>query len=174
MQKKAYKYNFSDFMGQCELNYRMLCKLLPAIDDEDQFVYLVNDQFRVKFQIIERCRYTTCVRFSVNNYSNSTNTSTNTSKSSPIKNDQQPKWLTDTGVDVRLYHDALLAEVVDSRGLAMLPVNPYPNPAMLQKNEKQSLNSFLGEWLSFCLKHGQTTEIMLIARQAIRQAGTEE
>ncbi len=126
-------------MGQCELNYMLLCRLLPDLDNENEFEYLIDEKYRMNLLVIERCRYTTCVRFS-------------------IKSSNQPDWLPETGIDIRLYHDAGLAEVVDSRGVAMEPVNPYPNPDMLQKNEKQGLNEFLGEWLSFCLKNGQSTE----------------
>jgi len=145
MLKKGYKYNFSNFMGQCELNYMLLCRLLPELDEEDTYDYLIKERYKLNLQVIERCRYTTCVRFSVNSPSS-------------------PDWLPDTGIDVRLYHDAHLAEVVDTRGAALRPVNPYPNPDMLQKDEKQGLNRFLGEWLSFCLKHGQSTETILSAR----------
>jgi len=130
-------------MGQCELNYMLLCRLLPEMDSEDAFNYLIKERYHMNLQVIERCRYTTCVRFS-------------------ITNANQPEWLPETGIDVRLYHDAHLAEVVDNQGVAMQPINPYPNPDMLQKDEKQGLNEFLGEWLSFCLKHGQSTDVTVI------------
>jgi len=146
-------------MGQCELNYMLLCRLIPEMEDEEEYDYIVNDHFIVNFLILERCRYTTCVRFSVNYYLKPS-----------INDEEQPKWLKDTGIDIRLYHDAHLAEVVDNNGLAMIPVNPYPNPDMLQKDEKQSLNTFLGEWLSFCLKHGQSTETMMV----VKEIGKEE
>lgn len=150
-------------MGQCELNYMLLCRLLPEMEEQDAYEYIVNDRFIVNFDIIERCRYTTCVRFSVNYF-------LKTSLKEIINNAEQPNWLTDTSIDVRLYHDANLAEVVDNKGIAMIPVNPYPNPDMLQKDEKQSLNTFLGEWLSFCLKHGLSTETIAV----VKQTGKEE
>ena len=146
MPLKGYKYNFSNFMGQCELNYMLLCRLLPEIDDEDEFEYLVQDRYILNLTITERSRYTICVTVSIKNSS------------------YQPDWLPETGIDIRLYHDAHLAEVVDNKGVAMQPVNPYPNPDMLQKDEKQGLNEFLGEWLSFCLKHGQSTETIATSR----------
>jgi len=40
---------------------------------------------------------------------------------------------------------------------------------MLQKDEKQGLNAFLGEWLSFCLKHGQSTETIVTAKFAAKE-----
>jgi len=139
MAKKTYKYNFGNFMGQCELNYMLLCRLLPDMDEEDEFEYKIEERYRIQIAITERHRYTTCLRIT-------------------IKSTKQPDWLPETGAEVRLYHDAHLAEVVDNSGGAMPPVNPYPNPDMHQKDEKQGLNKFLGEWLSFCLKHGQNTQ----------------
>ena len=139
MLKNDYKYNLTNFMGQCELNYGLLCRLLPDIENEDEFDYFVKNRFRMNLQVTERCRYTTCIHFTVNN-------------------DEQSNWLPEIEIDIRLYHDAHLAEVVDNRGVAMLPINPYPNPDMLHKDEKQGLNEFLSEWLFFCLKHGQSTE----------------
>lgn len=147
MPIKGYKFNFSNFMGQCELNYMLLCRLLPEMEDEDEFDYLIKESYHLNLQIIERCRYTTCVRVS-------------------IISPDQPDWLSETGLDIRLYHDAHLAEVVNQKGVALQPVNPYPNPDMLQKDEKQGLNEFLGEWLSFCLKHGQSTETIAVTRLA--------
>jgi len=139
MNKKNYKYDFGNFMGQCELNYMLLCRLLPEMDDEDSFEYLIKERYKLKLQVTERHRYTICLRIS-------------------IQSPKQPDWLPMTGIEVRLYHDAHLAEVVDYKGSAMQPVNPYPNPDMQQKDEKQGLNKFLGEWLSFCLKYGQSIE----------------
>ena len=135
-------------MGQCELNYMLMCRLFPNMESTDEYDYDINERFSVKLQIVERCKYTTCVRFSILSHSDSV------------------QWLVKTEIEVRLYHDAHLAEVVDKKGVAMLPVNPYPNPEMLQKDEKQSLNNFLGEWLSFCLKNGRSTETILTCKVA--------
>ena len=145
MAIKSYKYNLTNFMGQCGLNYMLLCRLLPELENEDEFEYLIDQRYHLNIHVIERCRYTTCIRFTVNS-------------------SYQPKWMPETGIDIRLYHDANLAEVVDNGGNAMQPVYPYPNPDMIQKDEKQGLNDFLGEWLSFCLKHGQSTATITSSR----------
>ena len=47
-----------------------------------------------------------------------------------------------------VYHDAKLAEVTqwdDARTKQQR--HPYPNPKMLQENEKWQINEFLGRWL---------------------------
>lgn len=56
---------------------------------------------------------------------------------------------------VRLYHDARVAEVCSSEQISRVQARyDYPNAKMMQKDEKFQLNQFLGEWLTFCLRHG--------------------
>lgn len=58
---------------------------------------------------------------------------------------------------VRLYHDARVAEVCASQQISQIkPTYNYPNVKMVQKDEKHQLNRFLGDWLTFCLRHGIT------------------
>ena len=53
-----------------------------------------------------------------------------------------------------MYHDARMAEVVAVQNIARFEASyTYPNKHMHQKNEKEMVNQFLGEWLSFCLSH---------------------
>ena len=56
---------------------------------------------------------------------------------------------------VRLYHDMQLAEVTDESSSDFIQgAYPYPNPSMVQPNEREQLDQFLSEWLSYCLHHG--------------------
>jgi len=56
---------------------------------------------------------------------------------------------------VRLYHDMQLAEVTDESSSDFIEgAYPYPNPSMVQPNEREQLDQFLSEWLSYCLHHG--------------------
>lgn len=56
---------------------------------------------------------------------------------------------------VRLYHDANMAEIVGwDRHRNWRPRYLYPNDKMYLPDEKQSLNTFLSDWLVFCCKHG--------------------
>lgn len=58
-------------------------------------------------------------------------------------------------MSVRLYHDARVAEVSACEQLSRFHARyDYPNPKMAQKDEKVQMNRFLGDWLTFCLKHG--------------------
>jgi uncharacterized protein YqiB (DUF1249 family) len=55
-------------------------------------------------------------------------------------------------VQVRLYHDAKMAEVISAQNIGSLkPSYQYPNTKMYQKNEKEMVNLFLAEWVQFCL-----------------------
>lgn len=59
-------------------------------------------------------------------------------------------------LDVRLYHDAQLAEVVTSKGCRQFKArHEYPNQEMHQADEKSQLNQFLGELIVFCLVKGR-------------------
>lgn len=63
-----------------------------------------------------------------------------------------PKFLCPV-MEIRLYHDAKVAEVLSSQHTAKLePSYEYPNIKMHQRNEKQMVNVFLAEWLHFCLQ----------------------
>jgi uncharacterized protein YqiB (DUF1249 family) len=56
-------------------------------------------------------------------------------------------------MEVRLYHDAKVAEVLSCQRISKLePSYEYPNLKMHQRNEKQMVNIFLAEWLQFCLQ----------------------
>lgn len=65
------------------------------------------------------------------------------------------KWINNPKLRVRLYHDALVAEVVGKHGRqAVEGVNQYPNHKMHLPDEKNQLNLFLAEWLNFCISYG--------------------
>lgn len=62
--------------------------------------------------------------------------------------------LSEPDMEVRLYHDAGLAEVCASQQISRLkPRYDYPNHQMYQQDEKQQVNLFLYDWLHFCLAH---------------------
>lgn len=58
-------------------------------------------------------------------------------------------------MSVRLYHDVKVAEVCAAQKMQCIQARyDYPNPQMMQRDEKFQRNQFLGEWLTFCLKNG--------------------
>lgn len=69
------------------------------------------------------------------------------------------KWVNNPRMTVRLYHDALVAEVIGKHGRqAAAGVNHYPNQQMHLPDEKNQLNLFLAEWLNFCITYGYCEE----------------
>lgn len=62
-------------------------------------------------------------------------------------------------LDVRLYHDASVAEVIACQGYRRFLVrHEYPNRHMHHQDEKSQLNKFLGELLAFCLISGRVMQ----------------
>lgn len=58
-------------------------------------------------------------------------------------------------MQVRLYHDARVAEVCASQQIARIKARyDYPNRKMHQVNEKQQINTFLSDWLFYCTTRG--------------------
>jgi uncharacterized protein YqiB (DUF1249 family) len=117
----------------CEVNYGRLLKLLPDCDTEDlQYQFKVNASLLYTIKIIECSRYTSTLEMSQ-------------------KNQIGFEFLRPV-VQVRLYHDAKMAEVISAQNIGSLkPSYRYPNTKMYQKNEKEMVNLFLAEWLQFCL-----------------------
>jgi uncharacterized protein YqiB (DUF1249 family) len=65
------------------------------------------------------------------------------------------RWLNNPQLTVRVYHDAAMAEVISCyRDSQIAPVNDYPNRFMHHPDEKVQVNSFLADWLDYCLRFG--------------------
>ncbi len=110
-----------------------MLKLLPDCDTQElSYEFSLSEELKYKIQIIESTRYTSTLEMS--------------QFSSNTPSFLQPK------MTIRLYHDAKVAEVLESQQTAQLkPVYEYPNLNMHQRNEKFMVNIFLAEWLHFCL-----------------------
>ncbi|WP_199611187.1 DUF1249 domain-containing protein [Flocculibacter collagenilyticus] len=134
---KRYVPSIKQFMTLCEGNYANLLKLLPQIEPvgfHSQF--FVNDGLTYQLTIKECSKYTTLVACE------------------QLQNGL-PEYLR-PHMDVRLYHDARLAEVISSQNISRIkPSYDYPNEKMHQQNEKFLTNQFLKEWVQFCLNSGR-------------------
>ncbi|MEK1941616.1 MAG: DUF1249 domain-containing protein, partial [Pseudomonas sp.] len=88
--------------------------------------------------VLEACPYTTTLK---------------------VRQEHSLPWLPVPQLEVRVYHDARMAEVVSAENARRFrSIYPYPNAAMHQPDEKTQLNLFLGEWLSHCLACGHELE----------------
>lgn len=131
--KRRYVPHLPSILAICENNYVCMLKLLPDCDSEDlSYEFSISKALTYKVQILESTRYTSTLEMSQVH-------SHNANYLSP-------------SMTVRLYHDAKVAEVLESQRTSQLqPVYEYPNLKMHQRNEKFLVNVFLAEWLHFCL-----------------------
>lgn len=129
-------------MQQCEYNYSLLCRLMPANSDDDYFSYLLDDDSTIELQITEKHPYTTFITLAQNHQ-------------------QSQQELLSFKLNLRLYHDARQVEVFTPDGRAMEAIKAYPNPDMHQTDEKYNINHFLNDLLLHTLQHGRSTEILV-------------
>ncbi|MGH1372392.1 MAG: DUF1249 domain-containing protein [Cellvibrionaceae bacterium] len=136
---RRYTVDLAEQMSHCEANYARLLKLMPAFEESEQWHYDVQagaKVWQIHFQITERARYTTMLDVVQNNGLND--------------------WGSSPKLQVRLYHDAKMAEVVAWKEHRQIkPKYDYPNKNLYQKDEKAQFNRFLSDWLSYSLAHGR-------------------
>jgi uncharacterized protein YqiB (DUF1249 family) len=142
--KQRYKLDLAGQMAECEANYARLMKLLPDMGRVDHCRFAVQQaagpSTHFCISVKERCKYTTMLEVS--------------------QSSQVAAWAGAPDFSLRVYHDAQMAEVTAFQGYQRLqPIYPYPNHQMLHVDEKSQLNTFLGEWLSYCLKYGHAVDM---------------
>ncbi|TPE54898.1 DUF1249 domain-containing protein [Maribrevibacterium harenarium] len=135
-----YVPNLSELQLLGELNYRRLGKLVRGHEEDDTWHFAVNTsgehQTRLSLYLIGESRFTADVKLEF--YSE-------TKAILPFD--------TKLVMNIRLYHDAGIAEITDGHRHYM-GVYPYPNEDMLHRDEKFRLNQQLADLLELCLKHG--------------------
>lgn len=122
-----------------EKNYRFLCLLLPDLHHGRQERYQVtHEQHRLDIQVTDFGPYTQRLQLS---------------QSFPASS----ALLRDLSMSVRVYHDAMLAEVIGYQGVERLLARyELPNSGMLLPDEKRQANLLLHDWLTmFINRHRQ-------------------
>ncbi len=141
--RERYRVDLAGLQSICELNYLRLMRLLPQMrsGQVSRRVALSGGEYRLGvlwLEVIDCSPYTNTLQ---------------------LHQEQQLPWLPLPRLEVRVYHDARMAEVVvadNARGFR--GHYPYPNAGMFQPDEKTQLNQFLGEWLGHCLACGHELE----------------
>jgi len=116
-----------------EDNYRKLVIMLPDLDTADH-VTLSSESHMMSVQVdvLERTKYTVLIQL-------------NTCYEGSMSGLLQPS------IQVRMYHDAQVAEVLCVQGKRRIRSHyEYPNDAMFYPDEKRQGNKVLFEMLSFC------------------------
>jgi len=147
--RKRYVPDLVQIGALYETNYSRLLKLIHLMGDHDcmQFKLHNGDAYigLVRIELLETSRYTDTFLLE--------------------QTAAVGKWVNNPKMTVRLYHDALVAEVIGKNGRqAAAGVNDYPNQQMHLPDEKNQLNLFLAEWLNFCITYGYCEERPFPAR----------
>ncbi|MES2821763.1 MAG: DUF1249 domain-containing protein [Pseudomonadota bacterium] len=141
--RERYRVDLLELQAACEANYARLLRLLPHMqgDQQSRRVALTQGEHRLgvlALDVLESCPYTTTLQ---------------------VSQEHSLPWLPVPRLEVRVYHDARMAEVIRAENARRFrSIYPYPNAAMHQPDEKTQLNLFLGEWLSHCLACGHELE----------------
>lgn len=131
---KPYHVDLKELMRVYETNYAKLNALLPSQPAVGEVRCYQAAHMTYQLEVSEVTKYTTLVDI--------------------CQSDQIAVFPLPT-MSVRLYHDARVAEVSATDQLARVQARyDYPNESMVQKDEKAQINRFLGDWLTFCLRHG--------------------
>ena len=137
--RERYRVDLIGLQAACEANYARLMRLLPDMrhaPEARRIGVTHGDQMLgvLALEVVLACPYTTTLQ---------------------VRQEHSLPWLPVPQLDVRVYHDARMAEVVGAENARRLHIRyPYPNAAMHQPDEKTQLNLFLGEWLSHCIACG--------------------
>lgn len=137
--RERYRVDLVELQAACEANYARLMQLLPGMREQPQPRRVALSQGEqllgvLALEVVETCPYTSTIQ---------------------VRQEHCLPWLPVPQLEVRVYHDARMAEVVGAQSARRFRgIYPYPNAAMHQPDEKTQLNVFLGEWLSHCLACG--------------------
>jgi uncharacterized protein YqiB (DUF1249 family) len=136
-----YRPNLVNLMNLCETNYMLILRLLADKELVGEVRhFFINEQLSYNLVVREVTRYTTLINIS----------------QEAGDSEQDFSELLRPTMEIRLYHDAKLLEVIRSQHIAHIkPRYDYPNEAMHQPDEKQQALIFLKEWLQMCLEKGQ-------------------
>ncbi len=133
-KNKTYKLDLIDLHSLCEANYARFTRLFPEYEARNARSFKIGTA-RVLLEVTERCRYTTIFKV--------------------VQQGSHSQWLGGFKIEVRLYHDASMAEVGMFQSHRRVEGRyQYPNNRMYQQDEKCQQNRFLGDWLEHCLAHG--------------------
>jgi len=132
---KRYVPDFPEMMRVCETNFAQLRRLLPRNDEVGQTVTYQVASAVYQLTILESTRYTSLVEIK---------------QTAPAVS-----YWSLPSMTIRLYHDAMVAEVCASQQIFRFKARyDYPNKKLHQRDEKHQINQFLADWLRYCLAHG--------------------
>lgn len=133
-----YTVNLQHLQTVCALNYGRLRRLLPELALDHYRFYWEQpglESALLEIEVLERSPYTDTLLMR--------------------QTTTRLPWCPRLDMEVRIYHDAELAEVLRFQKARRIPArNRYPNAAMHARDEKTQINEFLAECLDHCLREG--------------------
>ena len=139
LRKKRYVPDLQELSTLAEKNYLRFFKLFPEMEAVSERAFVISNvgdlQARIIMRVEEVHPYTTMLQI--------------------IQQGLSPEWIQPPRMQVRLYHDANMAEVLSYQNEKRFEGRyQYPNPTMRMPDEKLQLNRFLADWLDHCLQYG--------------------
>ncbi|AHG19595.1 dehydrogenase [Chania multitudinisentens RB-25] len=133
--QKRYTPDFPEMMRLCETNFAQLRRLLPRSDEVGETVTYQVSGAHYRLTLVESTRYTLLVEI--------------------VQTAPAVSYWSLPAMTVRLYYDAMVAEVCSSQQIYRFKARyDYPNKKLHQRDEKHQINQFLADWLRYCLAHG--------------------
>lgn len=160
--KRPYSIDLSAQMAVCDANFIRILQLLPDLSlgarREIGLVGMTASGLQRSGAIITTLEVTECFKY------------TSTIRITQSLDQTLEHYLAPE-IIVRMYHDAKTAEVVSYQQVRYLKAKyPLPNKDMYQADEKEQINFFLSEWLSFCQREGLCLQTALMGNMPAMSA----
>ena len=138
-RRARHKVDLAGLQALCTANYLAILRLLPQLQGESAACFVIDalGGGKVSVRVLERGPYTTFIDIE--------------------QIGGEAAAAGQAHFQVRVYHDARMAEVIACQGHRQIrPRYDYPNAGMYHRDEKFQVNRFFGEWLSSCLARGRS------------------
>lgn len=126
-------FNLACLHKECELNYSRITRLIGVNPDLGLFCMTQNSQSEIQFEVTDTARFTTTLTIKIVS--------------------EIPKWLPSIDMQVRVYRDARMAEVIEWCSDNCIPWALVERKGPQSRDEKWQWNIFLGELLYQALRH---------------------
>lgn len=154
MSPTRYTVDLQHLQTVCALNYGRLRRLLPGLEQDFYRFHWAQpgpEAAMLEVEVLERSAYTDTLIL----------------RQTTIR----LPWCPRLDMEVRVYHDAELAEVLRFQAARRIPArNRYPNAAMHARDEKTQVNEFLAECLEHCLREGYADWLSVGWNRGVRSA----
>lgn len=133
-RNRKYVPNLAAQQAESANNYLLLNRLMGLLNDDREALFGVPGQGQILLTETQRSPYTSFVT---------------------LVGLDRAEWLQVPQLDVRMYHDARMAEIASIDGYRPVSGSHCRTSRERHVDEKQQINTYLGEWLRYCLNVGQ-------------------